>query len=80
MTMWIKSRIKTDTNQTKDIKHNIHFILEDNFILIELLIEDKQKGKNQDRQQNSSLEPIQSKILQSAKENRRNRTFIQYLN
>ena len=26
----IKGRIKTDTDQTKDIKHNKHFVLGDN--------------------------------------------------
>lgn len=30
--------MKTDTDQTKDIKHNKHFVLGDNCILIELLI------------------------------------------
>jgi hypothetical protein len=33
-----KSRIKTDPDQTKGIKHNRHFVLGDNCILVELLI------------------------------------------
>ena len=40
----IKSRINTDKDQTKDIKHNRHFI-GDNCILIELLIIDISKNE-----------------------------------
>lgn len=41
----MKGRIKTDTDQTKDIKHNKHFLLGDNCILIELLILRKKTKK-----------------------------------
>jgi hypothetical protein len=76
----MKGRINTDTDQTKDIKHNKNFVLVENFIIIEL-------GKNEERREDRPnkksfffFEFPQSKTLQFSNENRRNHTFIQYLN
>lgn len=77
----IKGRTNTNTDQTNDIKHNGNFVLGDNCILIEFLIEGKRKKVSKvDKKSFFFFESTQSKILQFSKENRRNHTFIQYLN